>query len=135
MRIRALVLAVAALAAWCAGCNGKPAFPELHPVKGVVKRGGQPVQGGAVRFNPASGNQDFLINAEVGADGTYTLSTVRTTGSGERKPGAPAGSYRVTYTPLIADQTSGERHDPIDLPTVVTVKPGDNDIPIDLPKK
>ncbi len=122
------------------GCGGggtnQPNFPDLHPVKGVVKRSGQPVKGGAIQFNPDPPRPDFLINSEVGADGTFTLTTVRTTDSkGERKTGAPAGSYTVTYTPPLADQTAGGQINPIDLPKPVTVNAGNNDLTVDLPKK
>ncbi|HEY1188491.1 MAG TPA: hypothetical protein VGE74_12640, partial [Gemmata sp.] len=104
-------LAFAALAAALLGCGkdpSQPGFPDLHPVKGVVKRGGQPVSKGTVQFTPDPAKSDFLVNSEVGADGTFTLTTVRTTDSrGERKPGAPAGKYKVTFTPPLGDQTAG----------------------------
>lgn len=121
------------------GCGSgakQPDFPDLSPVKGAVTRGGSPVKGGAVQFFPDPANPDFLINSEVGADGTYALSTVRTTDkSGERRPGAPAGTYKVTYTPPLGDQTAGGAVSPIELTKAFTVAPGSNDIPIDLQKK
>jgi hypothetical protein len=133
-------LFLALAAAWlAAGCDSGPkqsAFPELNPVKGVVKRSGLPVKGGAVKFTPDPDNPEFLINSEVGPDGTFTLSTVRTTDQqGERKPGAAAGKYRVTYTPPIDDQTTGGLMTPITLPNPVTVNAGGNDITLDLPRK
>jgi hypothetical protein len=134
---RALVLALAlATGAGCDSGPKQPDFPDLNPVKGVIKRGGQPVSGGSVRFNPDPDKPDFVVNSEVGTDGTYTLTTVRTTDkSGERKTGAPAGAYKVTYTPPIGDQTAGGQTGPMSPPTAVTVQAGNNDIPIDLPKK
>jgi hypothetical protein len=121
------------------GCdNGRPQpeFDTLHPVKGVVKRGGQPVKGGLLQFTPEPNKPEFLINSVVGDDGTYTLTTVRTTDkSGERRTGAPAGTYKVTYTPPLADQTAGGLVIPVDLPSTVTVNAGENNLPIELGKK
>ena len=137
MRTRTLVCALLA-AGLLSGCgSGKqPDFPDLHPVKGVVKRDGQPVKGGSVQFTPDPDTPEFLINSEVGTDGAYTLSTVRTTDKkGERKPGAPAGKYKVTYTPPLSDQTAGGQLNPIELAQAATVSAGNNEIPLDLPKK
>ena len=125
-----------ALVAGCGQNSGQPPFAELNPVKGVVNFGGQPVKGGAVQFIPDPASAEFLINSEVGNDGTFTLTTVRTTDTkGERKPGAPAGKYKVTYNPPLADQTTGATANPIELPTPITVNAGANDLMIDLPKK
>jgi|SRR5579883_650893 len=132
----ALGAALATLSAGCGGGKSQPDFPDLSPVKGVVKRDNNPVKGGVVRFVPDPDKPEFLINSEVGQDGTYTLSTVRTTDSrGERKPGAPPGSYKVIYTPSVTDQTAGGKMDPIELPAKVTVAAGGNDISLELPKK
>ncbi len=137
MRTRVLIIVAAiGLLAGCGGDKKQPDFPDLHPVKGVVKRGGQPVKGGAVQFVPDPAKPEFLTNSEVGADGTFTLSTVRTTDSkGERKPGAPVGTYKVTFTPPLGDQTAEGHINPIDLPKSVEVKAGDNNLTIELPAK
>lgn len=132
----AAVFAALGLLAGCDPGRPQPEFDALHPVKGVVKRGAQPVKGGLIQFTPDPNKPEFLTNAVVGADGTYALTTVRTTDKqGERKPGAPAGNYKVTYTPPLGDQTEGGQSPPVELPTAVTVNPGENDIPIDLGKK
>jgi hypothetical protein len=138
--MRAPLSALAALALFGAGCGdgggSQPAFPELHPVTGTVKRDGAPVKGGAVAFAPDPAKPDFLINSEVGPDGTFELSTVRTTDrSGERKTGAPAGTYKVTFTPPLGDQTAGGAINPIAVPKPVAVAAGPNTLTIDLPKK
>ncbi len=120
----------------CGDSVKQPDFPDLHPVKGVVKLGGQPVKGGAVQFIPEPDRPEFLINSEVGTDGTFTLSTVRTTDNkGERRPGAPAGNYRVTYTPMMTEQAAGAIIEPITTTQVLTVATGPNDLTIDLPAK
>ena len=91
-------------------------LPGPQPGQGGGKRDGQPVKGGVVQFTPDPDKPEFLINSEVGADGMYTLSTVRTTDSkGERKTGAPAGAYKVTYTPSLGDQTAGGQTGPVKL--------------------
>jgi hypothetical protein len=119
------------------GKSDQPAFSELYPVKGVVKRGGQPVKGGVVRFTLDPEKPEFQTNAIVGEDGTYSLTTFRTTDkSGERKSGAPAGTYKVTYVPDLADQTAGGAQDVISFAKPVTVVAGENDaVVIDLPAK
>lgn len=133
--VSVLALAVV-LIVGCGTESTQPTFPDLHPVKGVVKHGGKPVKGGSVRFNPDPEKPEFSVNSEVSADGTYTLTTVRTTDKqGERKPGAPAGKYKVTFTPLLGDQTAGGPSTPFELPSPVEVKPGENDIPIEMPGK
>jgi len=133
--VLAFGLATAALAG-CGGDGNQPPFADLHPVKGVVTRGNTPVKGGAVRFAPDPDKPEFLINSEVGPDGTFSLTTVRTTDKvGERKQGAPAGKYRVTYVPPLGDQTAGGTTDPIDLPQSVTIEAKDNDLKLELPKR
>lgn len=131
-----VLLLIAGLALPGCGDARQPDFPPLHPVKGVVKRGGKPVSGGSLLFTPDPETPDFRTNAEVGADGTYSLTTFRTTDrKGERKPGAPAGAYKVTYTPTQREQTAGGTLEIVELPKPVTVREGENDIPIELPRK
>jgi hypothetical protein len=118
----------------CGSDSNQPTFPDLHPVKGVVKLGGKPVNGGSIRFNPDPEKPEFSIVSEVGTDGSYTLTTVRTTDKqGERKTGAPAGKYKVTYTPLAGDQTAGGLTAPVELSAPVEVTASANDLPIELP--
>jgi hypothetical protein len=138
MRTPILLTTFASLAALlgCGGGTKQQDFPDLHPVKGVIKRDGKAVTGGVVMFTADPAKPDFQINSEVGTDGTYSLSTFRTNDkAGERKQGAPPGSYKVTYTPPLTDQAAGGSTNPIELPKAVTVKTGENDIPIDVPKK
>ncbi len=134
--MRLTLLLLAALVAGCGGGGNQPTFPELAPVKGVVKRGGQPVKGGAIQFVPDPEQPEFLTNSEVAADGTFTLTTVRTTDrSGERKTGAPPGKYKAVYQPPLGDQAAGGQLDPITVSGPFEVKAGGNEIMIDLPKK
>jgi hypothetical protein len=120
----------------CGGGSNQPPFSDLFVVKGVVMRGNDPVKGGAVRFQSDSDKQEFLVNSEVGSDGTFSLITVRTTDKqGERKPGAPAGKYKVMYYPNAADQTAGGSTDPIELSQAVTVEAKENNLKLELPKK
>ncbi|HEV3384348.1 MAG TPA: hypothetical protein VG097_06005 [Gemmata sp.] len=122
----------------CVGCGSsgdQPTFPELSPVHGLVKRGGQPVSGGMIQFSPEPNTPEFLINSPVGGDGTYSLSTVRTTDrGGERKSGAPAGSYKIRYTPPTNTKDVAALA-PVEMMEMVSIKPGDNELTIELPAK
>ncbi|OWK35071.1 hypothetical protein [Fimbriiglobus ruber] len=139
MTIRIFTGIVALSVALVTGCadSNQPTFPALHPVKGVVKRGSGAVSGGVVRFLPEPDKGEFIVNAEVGQDGTFTLTTVRSTDSrGERKTGAPAGAYKVTYTPLLGEQKAGATvSGPVNVPGSITIQSGNNDLTIDLTKK
>jgi hypothetical protein len=130
------VLAWTAAAVLFIGCSQEPPQPELpalNPVSGTVVRGGKPVAGGVVQFVAEPDRPEFLTNSEVGPDGKFTLSTVRTTDSkGERLPGAPAGKYRVTYMPPVADQTTANLP-PITLKNSVAIESSDSDLKIELP--
>lgn len=125
-----------ALAVLCGGCESgrpQPAFSDLHAATGVVTKGGSAVSGGVVTFTPQPDRQEFMINSEVGADGRFSLTTVRATDSkGERRPGAPAGEYSVTYLPPVKDQTTGNL-DPIVLPNPIKIQAGGNDLKLQLP--
>jgi hypothetical protein len=122
-------------AAGCGSGVNQPKFDALHPVTGTVLQSGKAVVGGVVRFTPDPDKPEFLINSEVGTDGKFKLSTVRTTDTtGERKPGAPAGKYSVTFLPKLGDQTTGYQN-PVTLPQPVMVEAKDNDLQIDLPAK
>ena len=133
MRRMLLLLSLLAIAGCDAGPK-QPDFAELHPVRGTVTRGGKPVDGGAVKFAAVPEDGSFMINSDVRPDGTFQLSTVRTTDTqGERKSGAPAGSYRVTYMPVVIDQTAGNV-EPITLRKQVVVEAKENDLKIELPR-
>jgi hypothetical protein len=137
MQLARLAPIAIALLVGCAGCRdsaAQPSFGELHPVHGTVVKEGKPVTGGVVQFAPIPDKPEFLINSEVGPDGAFDLSTVRTTDTqGERKPGAVAGQYRVTYSPPAGDQIHGFEP-PITLTDPVTVEPKANDLKIELSK-
>lgn len=134
MRIAVLAAALAA----AAGCSSdaKP-WPELHPVHGTVKVGGQPVASGYLTFrseDPA--NAEFIVSGKIEADGIYMLATTHALEKGSAaKLGAPAGRYRVMYMPPgTGDQVTGASVEPIDAPKPITVNAGNNNLPIDFPK-
>ncbi|HYT90322.1 MAG TPA: hypothetical protein VEL76_16565 [Gemmataceae bacterium] len=86
-----LFLACALLSA---GCGQQRELKEIYPVRGKVLFEGKSPQGARVVFHPA-GNPDpraILPHAEVGADGTFVMSTYNF------EDGAPAGTYAVTVT-------------------------------------
>ena len=121
------------------GCSSDSGvkWPKLHPAKGIVKVGGTVASGGYVHFRPEDTNiRDFVVTSEVGTDGTFTLTTGHAQdGKKERKPGAPAGRYIVTYSPQQTDQATGRTAMPIETPQPVTISPGENSLAVDLPAK
>jgi hypothetical protein len=134
MRTITKAIGITVLVSCSSGCLN-PAFPALHQVQGAVTLDGEPVKGGSVRFVPSAGDSKFIFRAPVGLDGSYILTTSRASGPrSEIHPGAPTGQYSVTYTPIMRADGTDQLH-PIRLPTVVTVKAGDNDIPIQLRTK
>lgn len=134
-RFTLLAFATFAAAFGCSDRSKQPAFPDLHPVQGVVQRDGKAVSSGVIQFAPIPDQPEFLVNSEIGSDGRFTLTTVRTTDSkGERKTGAAEGQYKVTYHPPLADQTAGGQLVPIVLSQLVEVNAGPNDLTIVLPR-
>ncbi len=134
MRTITLCLAVAVV-----GCSSNPAttLPEVYATKGVVKRNGKPVTGGFVQLQAENATgADHVISGDVGPDGTFVLATFHALDRmGERKAGVPAGKYKVTYSAVPGDQTTGRPTPPIQLPQLVTVEAGENNLVIELPPK
>lgn len=115
------------------GCS-KPAdtLPPLHPVKGTVKRGMQPLQDCLVRFRTEPPDARLIITAATDANGRFEASTITIEGN-VRKPGAPEGSYRVTIDlPLGADQSGGGT---VELVAPQKVVAGENAFEFDVAKK
>lgn len=124
-----------------AGCSGSD-DPTTAAVSGKVTRGGQPVSGGTVMFSPRAsadkkGPPGKPAAAEVGADGTFTLTTFT------KNDGAVIGKHQVTYTPApieIDEKQHKEDSKPLASPFAglvpskpeVEVKAGPNTIDIDL---
>ena len=124
----ALALSLAALA----GCGAK-----YYPVHGkVTLPGGQPVPGSLVVFEGTSGGKSISARGEVGADGSYSLST---NAPGD---GAPPGKYRVSVAPPPAISAEGGGRPPfhVRFSRVETsnlefeVKPQDNEYSIQVTK-
>lgn len=131
----------------CWGGTGRPegALPKLQPVRGQLVRAGQPVSGGAVRFEPmasspgatagTSSQQNLSIGGNVGPDGRFELVTLHTL-SMQSGPGAPVGQYRVTYLPPASEKPEDQAAiQPITLPEPVTIQEGQNDLTLSLDRK
>jgi hypothetical protein len=118
----------------CPASTPKGDLPPLQPAKGKVLRSGQPVNGGSIKFHDEGASLDLVVGGEVNADGSFELQTMHSQ-SMKKAPGAPVGSYKVTYFPALGDQTAGPNPAPIELPDMVTIKEGQNDIPIEVGKK
>jgi hypothetical protein len=135
MRNALLAAAIAAML----GCYSDPPvkWTDTYPAKGVVKVGGKAASDGVIQFRPEDpANADFVVTADVAKDGTgsFTISTGHAHDRrGERKPGAPAGKYTVTYSPPQANQTASKPSLPITGSQPVVIITGDNNLTIDLP--
>lgn len=118
------------LAAWSmlfAGCKHEKTPPiELYPVHGmVVGVDGNPAAGGVIEFRSKE-NYQIRSVASVGDDGKFALHTQW---NNERFPGAAAGAYEITFSPR------GDGYIPsIELDEVVTIKPEENNLTIQLKK-
>lgn len=116
-----------------AGCSDPKVqgdLPDLHPVKGKVVRGTKAVAGGEVRFTAAGVGADWVINAEVGADGTFEVRTIHAL-SMKKGPGAPAGTWTATYSPPLVNNAAPV---PVRAIKLVTVAAGANEVVVELPK-
>ena len=114
-----------------AGCgSGKGGLPKTYPVKGTVTDAkGNPLEGGALRFEPPPSG-DVALVATI-KNGSFTARTIR---ENETAVGLPAGEYKVTIEQLIP---AGERVPPpaVTLPTTYKIEAKDNDLKIRLPKR
>jgi hypothetical protein len=121
------------------GCSSDPPvkWPELHPVKGLVKVGGKAVSGGSLHFRAEDAAlTDFIVISDVEADGTFTLATRHVRDKTlELKPGAPAGKYTATFSTPQGDQTAGKSAIPIQGTKLVTIVAGENNLTLELSKK
>lgn len=124
--------AVVLLLCGAAGCG-----PALYPVHGkVTLEDGTPVSGGMVVFEKQEGGKTVMARGEIGADGSYQLSTYR---PGD---GAPPGHYRVLvspkFDPTAIDNPQAANSLPFDARysefgtsgLEYEVKPGTNEFPI-----
>jgi hypothetical protein len=126
-----------------AGCSGGT---PLYPVSGKVTHKGSPLSGALVTFHPKDSN-DPRAERPTGytnEDGTFKLTT-------GQKEGAPAGQYVVTVictrkvqtenkgkifntggTDETVDILGGAYANPQASKITVEVKPGPNEVPINL---
>lgn len=96
------------LAAALAGCGGdRGDRPDTHPVSGVIKFKGTPVEGANVTFAPVNASDGAAAFGVTGTDGRYELTTF------ESGDGAVAGDYQVTVKkidqPAAAQEESDDR--------------------------
>jgi len=126
------LLCLASLSGCKEGDKPKGDLPNLHPAKGKVLRGGQPVNGGSLRLEAEPSTPDILVSAEVKSDGTFELQTVHALSS-KTGSGAPEGTYKATYTPALGDQAGGGANPiPVTPNQTYTIKAGQNELTIDL---
>ena len=122
-----IVLAVAA------GCN-RSKVPPLHPVRGTVLRGEQPLYLAKVTLVPAELSDELIINGVTDERGNFQISTTDVKRGKDRLPGAPTGTYKVVVAlPMDANQSGGGE---FEVPGAFTVQAGENTIPtIDVARK
>lgn len=117
------------------GCSKKSSsanVPQLHSVKGVVNKGGLPVNGGTLFIRPDQDQPNLMISANVGPDGRFEVVSMDTQDrDGKKRPGAPEGTYRITYAPPGQDQTVA----PIDVAKAFAVETKGNEWTIELNEK
>jgi len=126
------------LALLAAGCGASGA--TTAPVKGKVTAGGQPVTGGEITLTPSEELKATIAGGTVQADGTFVLTT------SSQGDGAAIGMHDVSYSPPAQEQPEWDGYgtppptkaSPYDgmMPkqTKVEVKPGDNELIIELVK-
>ena len=104
MSPRFATLFVAGLALMPLACRGDATHPPTFTVTGKVTIDGKPAEKATVVFHPVgkSGADAVKSRGQVGADGTFTLTTY----SGN--DGAPAGDYVVTVQLWAAGVRSDE---------------------------
>lgn len=116
-------------------CSEEDRIP-VHPVQGKVTYGKKPATGAVVVLRPTSPSQpqELLPRGEVGADGSFQLSTY------VKGDGAPVGEYAVTITwpqqkidaagdPMIGpDLLRGRFNKPRSSPWKVQIHEGNNEL-------
>jgi hypothetical protein len=108
MRVRLIRVGQVALplvAVLLSSCGGKSSSKPVHPVSGKVLVEGRPARHALVVLHPLGGSEDQEARprGQVGADGTFTLSTYG------RDDGAPAGEYAVTVEWWLSGATARTR--------------------------
>jgi hypothetical protein len=122
---RGPALAASAALLLASGCDGRPAVQssttEEGTVHGRVTVDGRPVTAGEVVFNPANHLRKMVPSrsAPIGADGTYTITTL-------------TGSNSVMVSPR-AEPRARKKADTVPSKMIpLEVKPGDNPFDIEL---
>ena len=131
----ALALAVGLLP----GCSREDR-PAVQPVCGRLVVGGLPAAHARLALHPADRRAGPFPVAVTGPDGTFRLMTYSV------DDGAPAGEYVVTLSwpndsipidecgdPNAHDRLAGYYLDPARSPLRVTIRPGPNNIAVDVP--
>lgn len=129
-RAKLLLLATAVV---LAGCPTADPFPDLYPLSGTITRDGKPVTAGGLILLPDPGNgSGLVVNANVNADGTFTVETswTKPTGGIVSKSGAPAGRYKAVYHPPSNGARTGLE---VELSQPVTVEAKENTASFALP--
>ncbi len=80
------------------GCSGKPSgFPKVKPCVITVTNGTEPIEGVEVALSPDETMSGVIVGGKTDAEGKCVVNTVFANYSA---PGAPEGSYTVTFKKL-----------------------------------
>jgi hypothetical protein len=156
-----LVVGLATCAVAISGCPGGEGVLDTEYVKGVVTLDGTPVPEATVMFVPVTEGQGTSATGRTDANGVYTLTAVDTgEATAETEAGTLPGEYYVGVIKSVSEAPMSEEeaeakgvkyvaptpgqepkvthvvpqryNDPKKSGLKVTVKAGDNDIPIKL---
>jgi hypothetical protein len=132
------VVRINAALGWCAllilaGCGkSEPPLGPLVPVQGkITLMNGKPLPDGVVTFVALDRDPNPASAGDIGADGSYTLST-------RGKPGAPEGKYRVVLTRGkdreawlgVPNKYSSEKNSPLEVEVVENKPQGGYDLKV-----
>ena len=110
------------------GCGRPSSLPRTYKVTGTVTSpDGLELANGAIQFTSLT-DSSFTASGDVGADGSFQLSTVQGT---TRVSGIPEGEYRVTVIPPLGKD---RRATPIVLPQTYRIEPKDTNLTITVSK-
>lgn len=141
-RFAGLLAAGVLAASGLTGCGHVEATVPVYPVTGHVTVGGKPAEGATVTLNPVGVPVLKSVAPKVTSkpDGTFAFSLYTAA------DGAPKGDYVVTvqWFKMVSDGGSSgagpnvipaKYTNPDTSPIKLTVKEGQNDLPIDIPAK
>jgi hypothetical protein len=126
-RIASGIVLASGVIASMVGCGSSEARLPVHPVEGVITRGGKPLANALVALHPKSkpsGGEAVAPNGQTDENGVFKVSTY------DANDGAPEGEYAVTVQYYQTVKTAnGIEPGPNVLPAKLS-QPGTTDISV-----